>query len=520
MSKRNVLYIPLDDRPVNLSFLRDFGEISGLNVITPPKELLGCFLEKGKCKDIAEWMKKNKGDVLIVSLDMLLYGGLVASRNPETEKEEAYNLLNYLKEFKIINPKVKIYAFSNIMRLSISISGDESEIWWRKINKYNELRYKVEILEDNTVGDELKKIISEIPEEVLSNYLESRKRNHIFNMEAVKLVKENIIDFLILSQEDCSPYGLHWIEHKIINDEVTSQSLNEKVFIYPGADEIGQILLARYINDESNFYPKVYVVYDNNEFSNRVAKFEDRPLSDNVNEHLKSLGIKIVDNKEESDFILAVTTPNIPYIDMAEDDMKNYNKNELTKQFVKKIKGYIEEKQVVALADLTCSNGGDSFLIDSLKKENILLSLAAYSAWNTAGNALGTAIVHGNILSNLIYKKELTKDSCDKSLKFLLERYVDDYIYQSVARKETINVVKDENLCIFNMGRTSDEVNSFVENSLTDKANNLFENSKVNYLDLKGRVKVLNITALLPWNRTFEVDCSVCAIFQEALNDN
>lgn len=515
MENEKVLYIPLDDRPVNLALVKDLGGMSNIDIITPPKEMLGQFLKKGQCHEISNWLKNTKGQVLLISLDMLLYGGLIASRSLETSKEEALELLKAVREFKKENPKVKIYGFSNIMRLSISISGDESEVWWRKINKYNELRYKIEILGEINLQGNLDKLISEIPENVLNNYLNSRKRNHMLNMEAINLVKDEILDLLIMTQEDCSPYGLHWIEHKIINEEINKYSLKDKIYVYPGADEIGQILLARYINDSAKFYPKVFVVYDNEGESDNIPKFEDRPLKDNINEHLKSLGAIIVDDIESCDLVLAVTTPNMPYIDMAEDSMDNYNKKKIIDDFVSKLKEYYSKGQVIALADLSLANGGDLYLIDRLREDDLLLKIKSYSGWNTAGNALGTAIAHGNIISNLVNNGELNLNNSINSLRFLLERYADDLFYQSIVRRDTVKIVLEENLSIFNMGNINVRVNNYVEKALNTLMKEYFIGRNIDYLEAKGIVSEIDVKAVLPWNRVFETECSIKLKLQE-----
>ena len=46
MENEKVLYIPLDDRPVNLTLVKDLGGMSNIDIITPPKEMLGQFLKK------------------------------------------------------------------------------------------------------------------------------------------------------------------------------------------------------------------------------------------------------------------------------------------------------------------------------------------------------------------------------------------------------------------------------------------------------------------------------------------
>lgn len=515
MKNNKILYVPLDDRPVNLGLVAQLANLSELEIKVPNKEDLGCFFNEGNMNSIKEWIKKEKCDALIVSLDMLAYGGLIASRTDKKSFEEAITILEFLKEYKKENKEIKIYAFSNIMRLSISVSSDESQIWWSKINKYNELRYRVESLNEIDLKNILEQIESEIPSDVLNTYLRTRDRNHKVNMESIELVKDGVIDFLILSQEDCSKYGLHLIEHKRIHDKINKYNLKDKIYLYPGADEIGQILVSRYVNDINKFRPKVYIDFDNKESEGIIPKFEDRSLKTNIVEHLKSTNALIIDNYNDCDYILSVTTPSVPYIDMASDTLDDYNKKTVIEDFINRIKKYIGIGKKVALADLSFANGGDEYLIRRLKEEDLLLKIVAYGAWNTAGNAMGTAIAHGNIISSISSNGSINLNNSLQSLKFLIERYCDDYMYQSSVRNETNKEVLKEGFSIFNMNRRIMKIDNFVEQSLNKMINDYFDKNEITYLEAKGEIEEIEVIARLPWNRTFEVECEVNINFKE-----
>ncbi|WP_411168260.1 DUF4127 family protein [Clostridium sp. MB05] len=515
MKNNKILYVPLDDRPVNLMIVKQLANLAELEIKTPIKEDLGCFLKEGNVNSIKKWINTEKCDSLIISLDMLLYGGLIASRTDKRSVEEAMDILKFLKAYKKENRDTKIYAFSNIMRLSISVSSNESQIWWDKINKYNELRYRVESLKETNLEINLNKIKSEIPKEILNTYLRTRERNHNINMEAIELVNDGIIDFLILSQEDCSKYGLHLIEHERLHDKINKYKLTDKIYVYPGADEIGQILISRYVNDINKFIPKVYIDFDNKKNEDIIPKFEDRSLKVNIIEHLKSTNATIVYDYKNCDYILAVTTPNIPYIDMASDNLNYYNKKSIIDDFIARIKKYISLGKKVSIADLSFSNGGDEYLIKRLKEEELLLKVISYGAWNTAGNAMGTSIAHGNIISNISSKGYLNFKKSFESLKFLIERYCDDFMYQSIIRSKANKEVLKEGLSIFNMNSRVEKIDNFVEDSLNKMLELYFNKNIVNYLEVKGYIEDLKIDAKLPWNRTFEVECEVTIKFKE-----
>lgn len=515
MKNNKVLYVPLDDRPVNFKLVIQLANLAGLEIKIPNIDDLGCFLKEGNVDSIKEWIKREKCDAVIVSLDMLLYGGLIASRTDKKTVEKAMEILEFLKEYKKENTNTKIYAFSNIMRLSISVSSNESQIWWDKINRYNELRYRVESLNEISLKNNLDKIESEIPKEVLDVYLKTRERNHKINVEAIELVNSRVIDFLILSQEDCSKYGLHLIEHKKLHEKIDKYKLNDKIYIYPGADEIGQILISRYVNDITGFKPKVYVDFDNKEDEDIIPKFEDRSLKVNINEHLKSSSAVIMDEYKDCDYILAVTTPNSPYIDMASDNLNDYNKKLIIDELINRIKEYIRAGKKVSIADLAFSNGGDEYLIRRLREENLLLKVISYGAWNTAGNAMGTSIAHGNILSNICSNGDLNLNKSLESLKFLMERYCDDFMYQSRIRNEVNKEVLKEGLSIFNMNKRLQKIDNFVEEYLNKMINEYFYKCKVSYLDAEGYIEEVKVYAKLPWNRIFEVACEIDVEFKE-----
>ncbi len=519
MKNNKVIYIPLDDRPVNLDMVIQLASLAEIDIKVPEKEYLGCFFKEGNVDLISRWIDSEKADALIISLDMLLYGGLIASRTDKKSLDESIKVLDFLKKYKEKNKNTKIYAFSNIMRLSISVSSDESQIWWSKINKYNELLYRVESLKEIRLKNSLEKIKSEIPRDILDTYLRTRDRNHKVNMESIEFVKEGIIDFLILSQEDCSKYGIHLIEHEKIHKKINEYELKDKIYVYPGADEIGQILVSRYVNDINNFIPKVFIDYDNEFSKDIIPKFEDRPLNINLVEHLKSTNALVVENYDDCDYILLVTIPNMPYIDMAEDNIDKYNKKLVIDNFINRINKYIGLGKKVALADLSFSNGGDKYLIRRLKEEDLLLKILSYGAWNTAGNAMGTAISHANLISVIDFSGTLNINKSLKSLIFLIERYCDDYMYQSIVRSEVNKEVLKENLSIFDMKTRVEKIDDFVEKSLDRMLSEFFSKKKIDYLDAKGSIEDIEVKANLPWNRTFEVKCEVKIKFKERRNE-
>ncbi|HVF86369.1 MAG TPA: DUF4127 family protein, partial [Pyrinomonadaceae bacterium] len=108
-----VLLIPLDDRPPCLQFPIMQGLIADAEVVAPPREMLGRFTVPGDAERIAAWVRAQdftRFDRVIVSIDMLAYGGLVASRVHRTPRDEAMRRLDLLRDIRRRAPRLPVYA--------------------------------------------------------------------------------------------------------------------------------------------------------------------------------------------------------------------------------------------------------------------------------------------------------------------------------------------------------------------------------------------------------------------------
>ena len=77
-AEKPILYIPLDDRPVCLSYVVETMEAAGFSVITPPADLLASRGRDGDPAKLWKWLYQNAGnaDAAILATDSLVYGGL------------------------------------------------------------------------------------------------------------------------------------------------------------------------------------------------------------------------------------------------------------------------------------------------------------------------------------------------------------------------------------------------------------------------------------------------------------
>ena len=77
-------FVPLDDRPCCLDFPARLAP-----VLLPPVELLGRFQQPGRGAELVEWLAIQDVAGAVVSLDMVAWGVLVASRHPASDLQQA-----------------------------------------------------------------------------------------------------------------------------------------------------------------------------------------------------------------------------------------------------------------------------------------------------------------------------------------------------------------------------------------------------------------------------------------------
>ena len=175
-----ILLISLDDRPPCLQFPVKMGLIGDVELVCPPRALLGKFTDFGKSDEIIQWIlaqNLQSFDAAIVSMDMLAYGGLVASRVHETPFEMAMKRVEIIKTIREKAPKIKIYGSSIIMRLAPTGDG-KNEAYREKLAKW------AEVSPDGNQKPLVERLESEIPKEALENYKTARTRNLKINLYA------------------------------------------------------------------------------------------------------------------------------------------------------------------------------------------------------------------------------------------------------------------------------------------------------------------------------------------------
>lgn len=491
--------IPLDERPVNIRYPAMIAQIAGVELLQPQRDILSFIRTPAQSDQLIAWLRKEaKGlDVLIVSFEMLAFGGLIASRTTEDSSDQILLRLNALREIKRECPSLVVYAFDLITRISRSDNNFEEPQYWEtfgsRIYQYSQLLDQDR--QGLDVGDQIEVLQGQIPVEHIQDFMARRLRNHIVNLAALELLNDGVLDLLVLSSDDTSPYGIGSREKRWLS-ELAERTLlgGDRLLMYPGADEVGCALLARALNEHRDSLPTFAIRYAVPGDEEIIAPFEDGPVRTTVERQVRAVGGKIVTDISEADYVVAVNTPSNrqpPFL--VATDEEHEARRPIIEPFARDVGRWVDEGKRVIVADVTYPNGADPALVQLLCQHVTLDRLAAYGSWNTAGNTIGTALAQG-IASSMVQ----SDDQKVARSRFLAHRFVEDWGYQLRVRRELIRWLQDE----FN--------SSDIRPSNIESATAMIEEKLQACLpELPGFADLWRITpgsTRFPWERTFEVD--------------
>jgi hypothetical protein len=485
---RRILGVPVDARPVVRSQVCALVACAGWQLDMPAKETLGYFREPGDRDALAKWVKQRarRVDGFALSLDMLLYGGLVPSRFIEDDLESLVARLDVLRELRALAPSAPIYVFAATMRISNNNVNEEEKTYW---SEYGASIWRWSFLSDRATqsssADDLqaaREIERKIPASIRKDYLATRARNHEIVKRCFGLVEAGIVDRLILPQDDTAEFGFNVAERRELQQLVASRGLSDRVAIYAGADEVMHALCARMVATlEARTPTRFYLALsDPKHFPGLTARYEDRPLHESLVNQVNEVGGTLVSNAKSADYLLAVHTQGTQQGDWAMQ-LPLSQSQPIPKPWLRRLREMVANGGDVCVIDLAYANGGDPRLIAALSEEIELASLAAYAGWNTASNSLGCA------LAQCVLARGRTNEATNRDLLAL--RFAEDYLYQSIYR-QIVRIGLPTNADCETLRKHVAEV--FVPAANQWLAANGFEQ----------RLKSIR----LPWSRTFEID--------------
>ena len=495
-----ILHIPLDERPCNYEFPKQIFQGGEWEILTLPFSYLGLKKKPAQIEKIQQWVLNNYQSAygIVISIDMLLYGGIVPSRIHYFSFEELKERLNILKLIKSKRPDFKIYAYNLVMRCPQYNDDDEEPSYYQNYglnifrHKYIEHKKSLNIATNEELEEE-KQIF--IPEEFVLDYETRRMTNLQVVLEVINLVKENIIDFLIIPQDDSAPYGYTALDQAQVAKKVNDNKLFFKILTYPGADEVSNTLFARLLNEYYNKRPLVYLFYPAEKAKTVIPCAEDRYLDISAKYQILAAGCLFTPSLKDADLIFAINAPSKTMISSqfreSSDDGYSVNRNLL--DFINFIDYCINVlNKPVCIGDVGYCNGGDLALITLIEQKKMYLKLAGYASWNIPCNSLGTALPMG-IRYLYPHEQQLFNN-------FLIHRFVEDVGYCTLARKILREQYCNDEFSIYDTKQMRGKFSELAKKIIIEQVNKYMPT-------LKDKYKILD--AYMPWIRTYEIGLKI-----------
>lgn len=496
---KQILYVPIDNRPCNLSQVVQVAEKLGYEILTPPAEIIGAEKFRGDPEKIWQWVFDTapQADYAVLSTDALMYGSLVASRIQQLDPSEILARARRFEDFDAKFPYLQIYAFGTIMRTprGVSYPGIEPDyyaVYGPKIFQYSALLDKQET--EQLSGKELrglKTLRAEIPAEHLDDWFGRRAKNFDANKYLIDLTRRGVFEYFLLGCDDSALHSQTHLESRHLTEY--AQDLGKTVVqVTSGADELGMLMIARAINRDRDQMPFVSVLYNDGVGAKTFPTYCNEPIGVSVDAAIIAAGALRIPTHERADLVLAVNTRrNGKTFEAADTKRNKINLRGDVKSFVEPVKKFVAAGYPVAVADISFANGADNALMEQLRRDDLQYKIRAYGGWNTATNSTGFLIGAG----------VLTKFMDDKAVAELLTtRYLDDWAYQANIRQEIMNA---------SYGLPGDGGLWALGDKLPPLEQLLNERMKTfaaENLRLPNRWRLETLTVRLPWKRTFECD--------------
>lgn len=497
-----ILLVPLDSRPAAGQFAQMIARMAAVEVQMPPYDMLGRYIEPGDSGRVLDWLEaQDYADVsaVVASIDMIAYGGLIASRTADIGFDEAMARVRRLASLRARYPNVKFYAYSAIMRLYPTATR-ASAAWRVNLGKYAELKERHRRASTNRNRQAMQNLLAKVPALEVARYEEARSRNHDLQRALLRMSKAGTFDYMILGQDDAQPMGPHIPEQAALRIEVDRLGIGGKVYLCEGIDQHANVLVSRALLRRNDWIPRVRIVFSDDAGKLKIANYESKTVQKSLEDQLFASGARPSQREGEYDYTLYVNTPKPG--------------DEPFERFLAVLEDEVDQGFPGAVSDINLgwTGTGDPRLFEDLWKKDRMMRLLSYAGWNTAGNTMGTAIPAANVY---LLARRLQVDPAEREIaqkEFLLHRFVNDWAYHKFTRPKAYELIdalpsaSREEVG----GEAFEAVNRFVQRDLGAHLERYFKDQFLGRRFFAGTEQmefsgIDLVKVFLPWPRAYEV---------------
>jgi hypothetical protein len=553
----SVVYLPLDERFTTRDAFLNLFKITPWCLRTPEPSLLSSWKTPANLEKLDKWIESAAfgASSMILSAEMYLYGGLIASRISNDSTSAIQSRLKRLWSLSKRNPDVTILLSNVVMRIP-SYNGDFEEPWYwadygEQLYTYSYYTDKFQQQGDPADARTAEQAAAGVPSSAISEFTWRRSRNHNITMEILARRGSGLtpaLRYVYTTLDDSAEFGFNIREADQIRNFVNrSRKLDFAICpVYPGADEVQLVQLARLSVDEwkkgSQADPEplfeVMPVFRDPKNIDAIPSYEGQPMIDTLNQQTAAAGAVLARGFPSGSFLpsfapsskspLGTVTkkalllvnnfgPSAQKEAADQPDLSALGLSGLSQFAVpfdtplKLALGVYSGRSIpVGFCDNKYANGGDAYFVKYLldRLHGSQLARSAYAGWNTNGNTIGT-VVANVILLGLFGRHESESDVLHSEVDvansaFNSLRILEDYHYQAVVRQQVATYVQDW----LNSSYTC-------ETSPSNLTADLPFYSRFAFKILQSRYRTLVSSFLLPqleltevyypWNRTFEM---------------
>ncbi|HEY0381696.1 MAG TPA: DUF4127 family protein, partial [Candidatus Elarobacter sp.] len=470
----------------------------------PPRPMLGRYLTPGDSAGILRWLRDDAprdAHAYVVSSDMVVYGGLVASRIPGVSRAVAYTRLQDLAAIRAARPNASFAVFGTVMRLaptgvpnlgaaaSFPFAGGGV---WGAVQQYANLPDPPRTAEQIAFAAKLRAQLGP----VLDAYLETRARNRDVDLFALRVAAEGGFDRVVLGQDDAGPVGLHLQDLAALRAFAAKWLPPSRASIEPGADELAMALLSAALAREAAIVPRVRVIYSRPDGGSVNDPLEFAPIATTIADLIRTCGARPAVAGGPADIDLFVRVAGTGAADEATFVER------IQQPYRSPIADDPMRAPVTAVADLSFLATNDYAqhrqLMDELIARHVAGRIDAFASWNTVANTIGTALPEA--VAVLAGRRLGTYDARAHAT-FTLMRYVDDIAFHADVRPQlnadlSAHGVSDHTYLLPDVARAASSENRA----------KLWRDGLQLFAQIAPAYRDGGFTITLPWDRTFETE--------------
>jgi|GEM_PF-3419986 len=478
-----IVYLPLDDRPLNYAAILRASEAIDTDVLLPQRDLVGSRYHTPSLLLQARWLASNCNEDthLILSLDALLHGGLIQARSSRTDTERTDNALMLLGKLSERSRSIRAYyvlkrLWGNIFHREKLEGITDWETLSRKLaaqvrrSGKNAAEFYKACAEDDSCIDEW-------PGDEARTFARHRL-SQLEEAQAIVRLCSHLEIHLHIAVEDSVRDGVQEAELEYLLEG----HIDERLTVADGADEAGAVLLAGILAQTAN-EPLWVSVRD---LQAEVAPYESRPVRENLRVLARLAGAELSEKQDGFAVEIAGTPePEDPYPAVVGGEISVPEFPELLGS-ITPLKEFDEQRVVT---DLTVTNGVNAALLNEFTgAERIPLAIVQC---NTASNRIGHALLLGRLLQSA--------PASDAFARLVVSWYIEDLVYFAYLRTW---------VAVTHGGLEPADPRKLAaaENSICSMAERSIH-KKFNCARFRGKtLEIGEIRLHLPWRRWFEAE--------------